>query len=241
MSEKQYVLNMLDKFATPGAVFAMVADTYNVFEFCEMLGSDPEIKSRIEAHGATGGLVVIRPDSGDPIDICTWIVQRLDEKYGSVVNSKGYKVLNNVRIIQGDGVTASVIEAILQSFKSLGFSASNIAFGQGGALLQSVNRDDQKFAMKCSAIFVNGVWREVYKDPITDQGKQSKRGIQYVYATQNKQVFTTSDMFEVTEQYEMLLQPVYVCWQNVTSKEVEVYVSTIKWSEVLENTNQEYN
>lgn len=229
--------NMIKQFAKPGAIFAVVSDSYNIFNAVENIWGE-QLKTEVINSGAT---LVIRPDSGDPVDICTWIVQRLDDKYGSVVNSKGYKVLNNVRIIQGDGVTANVIEAVLQSCKTLGFSASNIAFGQGGALLQGVNRDDQKFAMKCSAIFVNGAWRDVYKDPVTDQGKQSKRGIQYVYATANKQVFTTSDMFEVTEQYEMLLQPVYVCWQNVTSKEVEVYVSTIKWSEVLENTNQEYN
>jgi nicotinamide phosphoribosyltransferase len=60
--------------------------------------------------------------------------------------------------------------------KAVGLSASNIAFGQGGGLLQQVNRDTQKFAMKCSAIEVNGVWRDVWKDPISDSGKQSKRG-----------------------------------------------------------------
>jgi nicotinamide phosphoribosyltransferase len=51
-----------------------------------------------------------------------------------------------------------------------------VAFGQGGALLQMVNRDDQKFAMKCSAAFVNGEWVDVFKDPITDKGKRSKKG-----------------------------------------------------------------
>ncbi|HHB95407.1 MAG TPA: nicotinate phosphoribosyltransferase, partial [Campylobacterales bacterium] len=57
-----------------------------------------------------------------------------------------------------------------------GFSADNIAFGMGGGLLQQPNRDDFRFAMKASAICVDGEWRDVYKDPITDVGKRSKRG-----------------------------------------------------------------
>lgn len=46
----------------------------------------------------------------------------------------------------------------------------------GGALLQQLNRDTQKFALKCSAARVDGQWIDVYKDPVTDKGKQSKRG-----------------------------------------------------------------
>jgi len=46
----------------------------------------------------------------------------------------------------------------------------------GGALLQKVNRDTMKFAMKASAAKVNGEWRDVYKDPVTDRDKRSKKG-----------------------------------------------------------------
>jgi len=62
------------------------------------------------------------------------------------------------------------------SLELAGFSADNVAFGQGGALLQQIDRDTLKFAMKCSAVRVNGEWRDVYKDPVTDTGKRSKRG-----------------------------------------------------------------
>ena len=58
----------------------------------------------------------------------------------------------------------------------MGWSADNIAFGMGGALLQQVDRDTQKFAMKCSSALVNGEWIDVMKDPITDSGKKSKAG-----------------------------------------------------------------
>ena len=68
------------------------------------------------------------------------------------------------------------IRGILLSLQMAGYSADNVAFGQGGALLQQINRDTLKFAMKCSAALINGDWVDVYKDPVTDTGKRSKRG-----------------------------------------------------------------
>jgi nicotinamide phosphoribosyltransferase len=65
---------------------------------------------------------------------------------------------------------------LYQLAKFHGWSADNIAFGMGGALLQQLNRDTQKFAFKCSAAKVHGQWRPVFKDPITDPGKNSKHG-----------------------------------------------------------------
>ena len=59
---------------------------------------------------------------------------------------------------------------------AMGWSADNIAFGMGGALLQIVDRDTQRFAMKASAACINGEWRDVVKDPVTDSGKKSKAG-----------------------------------------------------------------
>ena len=84
-------------------------------------------------------------------------------------------------MIQGDGVHALSIEAILQRLKKKGWSAENIAFGMGGALLQrDLHRDTMNWAMKANAIKFKGdsAWRDVYKDPITDPGKISKRGRQ---------------------------------------------------------------
>lgn len=108
--------------------------------------------------------------------VVTRCLEILGHKFGYTVNSKGHKVLNNVRVIQGDGINHDSIIEILMVAKDNGWSASNIAFGMGGALLQGHNRDTQKFAMKCSSITVNGEDREVYKDPIDDHGKVSKKG-----------------------------------------------------------------
>lgn len=164
--------NMLQQFAKPGSILAVVSDSYDVFNATENLWGE-ELKAEVVASGAT---LVIRPDSGDPEAVCVKLVQILAKKFGFTTNDKGFKVLNNVRLIQGDGVNERVIRNILGHFSVLGFSADNIAFGMGGALLQGIDRDTQKFAMKCSAVEVNGKWIDVQKDPITDSGKKSKPG-----------------------------------------------------------------
>ncbi len=164
--------NMLTSFAKPGSIVAIVSDSYDIYNAAGRLWGE-ELRQQVIDSGAT---VVIRPDSGDPVEVNRNLIQLLDSKFGSTVNAKGFKVLNNVRLIQGDGVNELTIRSILGAFMALGYSADNIAFGMGGALLQQVDRDTQKFAMKCSSALINGVWRDVQKDPVTDSGKKSKAG-----------------------------------------------------------------
>jgi nicotinamide phosphoribosyltransferase len=160
--------NMLNQFAAPGRLVAVVSDSYDLWNAIDHLWGD-RLRQTVIDSGAT---VVIRPDSGDPVEVVAKALQRLDLHFGSTVNRKGYKVLNHVRVIQGDGVNADRIEQILQTVESLGFSATNVAFGMGGALLQQLNRDTQKF----SEVIVDGRAIAVFKDPITDPGKKSKHG-----------------------------------------------------------------
>lgn len=163
--------NMLKQNAKPGGLVACVSDSYDIFKACELWGT--ELKQDVLDSGAT---VVVRPDSGDPADVVLKCLKILDKHFGHTVNSKGYKVLNNVRVLQGDGINHQTIKSIIFTITMAGYSVDNVAFGQGGALLQIVNRDDQKFAMKCSAAEVDNEWVNVFKDPITDQGKKSKKG-----------------------------------------------------------------
>jgi nicotinamide phosphoribosyltransferase len=177
--------NMLNQYAKPGALVACVSDSYDIYEACRLWGTD--LKQQVLDSGAT---VVIRPDSGEPSEVVVKCLYILEKHFGSVKNAKGYRVLNQVRVLQGDGINHASIRSILFCMEMAGFSADNIAFGQGGALLQQVNRDTLQFAMKASSIgiripaqqgggTVNGTtleWQDVYKDPITDSGKQSKRG-----------------------------------------------------------------
>lgn len=164
--------NMLTKYGKKDALLAVVSDSYDIYNAVENLWGGTLRQEVIDS----GAMVVIRPDSGHPATVVLEVAKRLDKTFGSVVNTKGYKVLNNVRIIQGDGINEQSIVEILTTLKDNQFSADNIAFGMGGALLQVVNRDTQKFAMKCSAAEVNGKWIDVFKDPVTDSGKTSKKG-----------------------------------------------------------------
>jgi nicotinamide phosphoribosyltransferase len=171
-NEVKAYANMLTQFAKPGSIVAVVSDSYDIFNAADKLWGT-ELRQQVIDSGAT---VVIRPDSGDPDIVCRKLVQILGEKFGYTTNAKGFKVLNNVRLIQGDGVNELTIRSILGGFMALGWSADNIAFGMGGALLQQLDRDTQKFAMKCSSACVNGEWIDVQKDPVTDSGKKSKAG-----------------------------------------------------------------
>jgi nicotinamide phosphoribosyltransferase len=164
--------NMLARFARPGSLVAVVSDSYDIYHAIrEHWGKT--LRDEVIASGAT---VVVRPDSGDPVDVVHRCVTLLDEAFGSTVNAKGFRVLNHVRVIQGDGVNPESIRAILERLTAAGYAADNLTFGMGGALLQKLTRDTQKFALKCSAARIDGVWRDVWKDPVTDQGKLSKRG-----------------------------------------------------------------
>lgn len=176
-NEKQAFGNMIDKFGQTYDIYACVSDSW---DFNQAIKSWIELKDQVIA---AGGQLVIRPDSGDALTNVMYALRTLSapETYGYTLNSKGYKVLNNVAIIQGDGVNSDLIYDILSAMKQEGFSAQNIAFGMGGALLQgnkqsSINRDTHNFAIKCSAVEIDGQTQVVYKDPITDHGKKSKRG-----------------------------------------------------------------
>jgi len=165
--------NMVKEFGGEGKIFAVVSDSYDIYNAVSNIWGKA-LKEQVKASGAT---LVIRPDSGEPTQIVLEVMKRVYEAFGGYKNAKGYIVLDDsVRIIQGDGVDKEAIRDILEILKNEGFSAENIAFGMGGGLLQAVGRDDFRFAMKASAIRVDGEWRDVYKDPITDSGKRSKRG-----------------------------------------------------------------
>ncbi len=164
--------NMLAQFGKPGALFSVVSDSYDLFHAVRDLWGG-ELRQAVIDSGAT---LVVRPDSGDPATMVAETLKALDETFGSSINAKGYKVLNHVRVIQGDGVNPVSIGQILERVTGMGFSAENLAFGMGGGLLQQLDRDTQKFALKCSAACVEGDWIGVSKDPITDPGKRSKAG-----------------------------------------------------------------
>lgn len=206
--------NMVDQYAKPGAIFACVSDSYNIWDACRMWAREGLI-DRVREEGAT---VVIRPDSGDPLTVPLDVIELMMEEVGYTINSKGYKVLpDHVRVIQGDGITKDSLRQILEGLEARGLSASNLTFGMGGGLLQHVNRDDLKFAQKCSAAKVDGEWRDVFKDPVDSPDKKSKRGIYTVIRNiadgriENMNIpYDILENYEIPEGFEEIMGTVYL-------------------------------
>ena len=164
--------NMLDQY--PEGLVACVSDSFDIYKACrEYWGT--ALREKILNRNGT---LVIRPDSGDPVTVILNCLSILGDKFGYTKNAKGYKVLPpQIRLIQGDGVDLKEVERILDAMAGKKWSTENIAFGSGGALLQKMDRDTSKFAIKCSAALIDGKLVDVSKDPITDHGKKSKSGI----------------------------------------------------------------
>lgn len=182
--EMEIVDNILA--AAPSGIVSIVADSYNIYDFVH------NICLRKDQILARDGRVVVRPDSitedhKSPEELTVWIVSKLYDTFGGVVNSKGFKVLDDhVRVLWGDGISPEGINAILWTLKGAGFSAENMVFGMGGGLLQKVNRDTQRFAFKCSAQYRDEQWFDVKKNPL-DTSKSSKGGrLKLVRTTTNK-------------------------------------------------------
>jgi nicotinamide phosphoribosyltransferase len=158
-----------------GGIFSIVADSYDIFNACRVILGQ-KLRHKIDAM-PEGSVLVVRPDSGDPVSVMRKVLEILGEQFGTTQNSKGFNLLNpKIRVIQGDGVNYGSILKMLDDMYYHGWSTDNITFGMGGKLLQDCNRDTLRFAFKCSAQLRNNKWMDIFKKPITDPGKNSKKG-----------------------------------------------------------------
>ena len=200
----------------PTGILSVVSDTWDLWKvLTEYL---PAIKSEVLARD---GKLVIRPDSGDPVDIiCGHLKGNEEESYqeykdkickmreergivlsmdkiapekgviellwdifgGTYVtgnDGKQYKQLDShVGAIYGDSITLDRAKQICERLKSKGFASTNVVLGIGSYTYQYNTRDTFGFAMKATYGEVNGTGREIFKDPVTDDGtKRSKKGL----------------------------------------------------------------
>jgi nicotinamide phosphoribosyltransferase len=163
--------NMLEQY--PAGLVACVSDSFDIFRACQEYWGG-ELREQVMRRDGT---LVIRPDSGDPATVICRVLDILGERFPTTINDQGFKVLDShVRLIQGDGIDFHTLGGILTAVTAHGWSADNLTFGSGGGLLQKVNRDTLKFAFKCASVVVRGEQRDVFKRPVTDQGKRSKSG-----------------------------------------------------------------
>lgn len=208
--EEQAFENMLDKFAGKDKLVAVVSDSYDLYSAIENIWGE-SLKQKVINNGGT---IIIRPDSGDPIEVVPNVIQKLMHIFGYHTNSKGYKMLPDfIRVIQGDGVNIKTIEKCLAILKKMKISTENITFGMGGALLQKVDRDSLKFAMKANArCDKNNTWHDVSKAPALDMHKVSKPGRLALIKDNNK--FKTIKLDEFNKLTKL---------DNIKNELVEVY------------------
>lgn len=157
-------------------IVSIVIDSYDAYRAVDQY-IGVELREKIINSGKR---VVLRPDSGDPVEQVMFILNSLEKNFGVEINSEGYKVLPPyIGIIYGDFMSYDSIYDISWNMKQAGWAVDgrNVVFGMGGNLLQNNNRDTYKFAIKCSAsIGESGEWFDVYKNPTTMSSKASKRG-----------------------------------------------------------------
>ncbi|KAM9216691.1 nicotinamide phosphoribosyltransferase isoform 3-T3 [Dugong dugon] len=154
---------------------SVVSDSYDIYNACEKIWGE-DLRQLIVSR-STEAPLIIRPDSGNPLDTLLKVLDILGKKFPVTENSKGYKLLPPyLRVIQGDGVDINTLQEIVEGMKKKKWSIENVSFGSGGALLQKLTRDLLNCSFKCSYVVTNGLGINVFKDPVADPNKRSKKG-----------------------------------------------------------------
>jgi nicotinamide phosphoribosyltransferase len=192
----------------PSGILSVVSDTWDLWKVCT-----EHVVTLKEEILARDGKLVIRPDSGDPVDILcghdnsSWIqsnkatfdvltgvitnshspekkgvIELLWDVFGGTINEQGYKVLDpHIGAIYGDSITIDRADEICRRLEAKGFASTNVVLGIGSFTYQYNTRDTFGFAMKATYVEVEGEGREIFKDPITDDGtKKSATGLLHV-------------------------------------------------------------
>jgi nicotinamide phosphoribosyltransferase len=221
----------------PEGILSMVSDTWNLWDVLDIYL--PKIKDQIMSRN---GKLVIRPDSGNPADIICGdenatiesakigVIEKLWNVFGGVINEKGYKVLDShVGCIYGDGINIDRAEEIFERLGNKGFASTNIVLGVGSYTYQFNTRDTFGFAMKATYCEVNGEPREIFKDPITDDGtKKSKKGLLKVY--DDNGYIMVKDSCTREEESESMLETVFIDGKLIKETNLETIRKNIKWS-----------
>jgi nicotinamide phosphoribosyltransferase len=173
----------------PSGLVSVVSDTWDLWNV--LTETLPSLRDEILGRD---GKLVIRPDSGNPVDIvcgtreyrsqltdpvAKGVVELLWDTFGGSINEQGYRVLDpHIGCIYGDGISPERAEAICERLKRKGFASTNIVFGVGSYTYQRVTRDTYGFAMKSTWVKINGEEKQIFKDPATDTGhvKRSLKG-----------------------------------------------------------------
>ena len=179
----------------PKGILSVVSDTWDLWKVCT-----EHVVTLKEEILARDGKLVIRPDSGDPVDILCGditiavenggietpaskgVIELLWDVFGGTVNEQGYKVLDpHIGAIYGDSITIDRANEICERLGVKGFASTNVVLGIGSFTYQYNTRDTFGFAMKATYVEIKHPaesgspafaieGREIFKDPITDDG-----------------------------------------------------------------------
>lgn len=211
--EKESELDTFQRLMSvyPTGILSVVSDTWDLWKvLTEYL---PQLKEEILARE---GKLVIRPDSGDPVDIICGsedyklskdlperkgVIELLWDVFGGTVNDQGYKILNSkVGAIYGDSITPEIAKEIMMRLEVKGFATTNVVLGIGSYTYQYVTRDTHGIAFKATYAEVNGESRNLFKAPVTDSGvKKSAVGLPYVKGSVDEYELVEEVTFEEFE------------------------------------------
>ena len=202
----------------PTGILSVVSDTWDLWKV--LTNYLPKLKDEVLSRD---GKLVIRPDSGDPVDIICGenremngvtpqekgVVELLWDIFGGTINKEGFKVLDqHIGAIYGDSITTERAEQICKRLHDKGFASTNVVLGIGSFTYQFNTRDTFGFAMKATSVVVNAERREIFKDPITDDGvKKSAKGLTKVDKVNNEYVLI--DQVTPEQENEGELQVIY--------------------------------
>ena len=199
--EISFVKRMLTEIY-PNTSFSMVSDTYDYWNMVDNI--IPACKEEILAHN---GKLLIRPDSGDMVEITINTIEKLWNTFGGTVNEAGYKVLDpHIGLIYGDGCTLNKVAEIYKLLAMMGFASTNVVFGVGAFCFHALFSPDNTFtvltrdtwgmAMKATWGMFGGKEVPIYKDPKTDNGlKKSQKGCCAIEYDVSSERFTCRDGF----------------------------------------------
>lgn len=202
----------------PTGILSVVSDTWDLWKV--LTDYLPKLQDEILARD---GKLVIRPDSGNPVDIICGeseklvgktpkekgVVELLWDVFGGTINQQGFKILNpKIGAIYGDSITTDRAEEICKRLHYKGFASTNVVLGIGSFTYQFNTRDTFGFAMKATSVVVNGERREIFKDPITDDGiKKSAKGLLKVDVINGEYIL--KDQVSESEENEGELKVIY--------------------------------
>ena len=204
----------------PNNSFSMVGDSYDYWNLVEVIL--PKLKKEVLAHNGT---LLIRGDSGNPVDIVTQTVFKLWDIFGGTVNTKGYKVLDpHVKALYGDSITPQRADMIYAILIKAGFACNNVSLGVGSFSMQCLEENDKMspytrdtfgIAVKSTYCEIGRVPLAIFKDPKTDTGnfKKSQKGCCIVHLDDEGEITYTDGfdfMFAHSGSFENMLIPVFI-------------------------------